>query len=129
MDHDRSVGRYTLVAACGRKLANTLYMLMIFLPFVFIGWMVPLNQHYWPFLFVLMALPRASFLPHLLKTSPQEKITMVMFKTIQLELFFGFLLTLSGIAVAFLSWPSTQLAANLFVSPFGLQQKPRSFKN
>ena len=26
---------------------------------------------------------------------------MVMFKTIQLELFFGFLLTLSGIAVAF----------------------------
>ena len=42
---------------------------------------------------------------------------MVMFKTIQLELFFGFLLTLSGIAVAFLSWPSTQLAANLFVSP------------
>lgn len=76
------------------------------------------EQHYWPFIFVLMALPRASFLPHLLKTSPQEKITMVMFKTIQLELFFGFLLTLSGIAVAFLSWPSTQLAANLFVSPF-----------
>ena len=35
LDHDRSVGRYTLVAACGRKLANTLYMLMIFLPFVF----------------------------------------------------------------------------------------------
>ena len=32
LDHDRSVGRYTLVAACGRKLANTLYMLMIFLP-------------------------------------------------------------------------------------------------
>lgn len=118
LDHDRSVGRYTLVAACGRKLANTLYMLMIFLPFVFIGWMIPVNQHYWPFLFVLMALPRASFLPHLLKTSPQEKITTVMFKTIQLELFFGFLLTLSGIAVAFLSWPSTQLASNLFVSPF-----------
>lgn len=32
LDHDRSVGRYTLVAACGRKLANTLYMLMISCP-------------------------------------------------------------------------------------------------
>lgn len=118
LDHDKSVGRYTLVAVCGKKLSHMLYTLMIFLPFIFIGWLVPLNDHYWPFLFVLMALPRASFLPQQLKNSPQEKITTVMFKTIQLELFFGFLLTLSAIAVAFLMWPATELTADLFISPF-----------
>lgn len=118
LEHDISVGRHTLVAVCGKKLAVTFYTLMVFLPFVFVGWLAPMNNHYWPFLFVLIALPKASFLPHLLKTSTVDKVTLIMFKTIQLELVFGFLLTLSGVAVAFLSWPSFQLASGLFSSPF-----------
>lgn len=118
LEHDISVGRHTLVAACGKKLAITFYGFMIFLPFVFVGWLAPINPHYWPFLFVLITLPKASFLFQSLKRSTADNVTLVMFKTIQLELIFGFLLTLAGIAVAFLSWPSFQLASSLFHSPF-----------
>ena len=118
LDHDKSVGRHTLVAVCGRKVSEALYMFMIFLPFVFIGWLVPLNHNCWPFLFVLLVLPRASMLPQYLKKYPQERITEVMLKTIKLELLFGFLLTLGAIAVAFLSWPPEILNASIFNSPF-----------
>lgn len=118
VEHDISVGRLTLVALCGRKLSQLIYSFMIFLPFVFVGWMVPFHQNYWPFLFVLIALPRASMLPQKLKQSTPAETTKVMLQTIRLEFVFGFILTLSALAVAFLNKPIFNILSNTFASPF-----------
>lgn len=101
LEHDKSVGRNTLVAVCGKKVSNVLYSLMIYLPFVFIGWMVPMHSQFWPLLFTLLALPRAAFLPQRLQRSKTEDCTSIMLSTVKLELVFGFLLTLGTIAVGF----------------------------
>ncbi len=118
VEHDISVGRRTLVAVCGRKFSQILYAFMIFLPFVFVGWMVPFHQNYWPFLFVLIALPRASMLPQYLKKATPQDTTKIMLQTIKLEFTFGFLLTLSGLAITFLNQPLYKIFADSFVSPF-----------
>ena len=118
LKHDQSVGRFTLVALCGRKLSQVIYALMIFLPFVFIGWMVPVGTNFWPLLFTLIALPRASQLPQRIKTFKTEQMTLLMLQTIKLEFLFGFLLTLGFLAIAFLNWPYQTFESSLFTSPF-----------
>ena len=92
---------------------------MIYIPFIIVGWLSIANHSYWPFLFILLALPRASFLPSILKKTQQADITFLMLRTIKLEVLFALLLTIAGIGVFYLTWPLGSLSAStIFAIPF-----------
>ncbi len=120
IEHDLSVGRKTLAAVVGRKFAVIMYSFMIYIPFIIVGWLTIFNHYFWPFLFVLLALPRASFLPSTLaKASAGENITFLMLKTVKLEVLFGLLMSLAGLAVFYLIWPLGSLTVkSIFAIPF-----------
>jgi 1,4-dihydroxy-2-naphthoate octaprenyltransferase len=118
VDHDRSVGRKTLVAVAGSTNSVYIYYAMIFLPFVLAGWMIIGKEYFWPVLFVLLALPKASFLPMALKKAQGVKVNGIMFATIKLEIQFGLLLALGLLAVAFMTWPLDTFTSNIFRIPF-----------
>lgn len=119
VEHDLSVGRRTLAAVVGKKVGVFVYSCMIYIPFIIVGWLSIANHSYWPFLFVLLALPRASFLPSILKKTQQADITFLMLRTIKLEVLFALLLTIAGIGVFYLTWPLGSLSAStIFAIPF-----------
>lgn len=118
IEHDISVGRKTFPALIGISKGQWIYTISIFLPFVIIGWCVPLNEQYWPLLLILLALPRASFLPKEFKAAKGLQFNNVMFKTVKIEFLFGLLLTVSLIVVGYLQWNFTGLLEHLFANPF-----------
>lgn len=107
-----------LAAVVGKKVGVFVYS-ACYIPFIIVGWLSIANHSYWPFLFVLLALPRASFLPSILKKTQQADITFLMLRTIKLEVLFALLLTIAGIGVFYLTWPLGSLSAStIFAIPF-----------
>ena len=118
IEHDLSVGRKTLASFTGRTYGVLLYKVTLYLPFVIVGWLVPSNPLFWPLLFTLVALPRASLLAGSLGLAKGMAINEVMFKTVKLELLFGLLLVFSSLYIAYMKYSTNLLNIISFSCPF-----------
>ena len=104
MVHDESIHRYTMAVVLGRQWTITAYRLMLFIPYVLILCIVVMDVTRYPYLSVLVTLPRAWKLANELVQKSGYELNETVFSTVKLEVLFALTLTVGALIHAYLQW-------------------------
>lgn len=102
--HDESIQRYTMAVVLGEKLTILAYQLLVFVPYLLILIIVANDWTRYPYMLVLLTLPKAFQLPRQLLFLQGDDLNGTLFATVKLELLFTMSLTLGALIHAYLAW-------------------------